>query len=378
MTVRLTINLILTIAVLLGQQASAPAAWGDKVNLSHSSARSRAPDVVATESGAVFSVWEEGDFLYYSRWDGNSWSTPAFVATGESPALAVGPQEGVHLVWSNEFGGNFEIYYSRWTGERWDWPRNVSSTSGVSLAPDIAVAPDGLIHVVWTDNTPGFPIVYHAWSSDGIVWSNFPVPSGDGEAPRIAVHSDGSVHLVWQDLDGGGYYDVLYSWWDGQEWSLPQNISDSYGDDSTLASIAVGGNGKVHLAWEETTQGPADVYYSGGEGFNWSLSENVSQTPGNSYLPSTAVDTWGNVRVVWDEGDEILSRVREADQGDWLMAEQVAVNSDGVSEPELSIAAGTPHAVWAEQIAPGDWDVFYSSRVFEGAYGLYLPIIVNK
>lgn len=280
-------------------------------------------------------------------------------------------------MWSNEFGGNFEIYYSHWTGQRWDWPRNVSSTSGVSLAPDIAVAPDGLIHVVWTDNTPGVPVIYHAWSSDGIVWSNFPVPSGDGEVPGLAVHSDGSVHLVWQDLDEAGYYDVLYSWWDGKDWSLPQNISDSFGDDSTLASIAVGQDGRVHLAWEEASQGQVDVYYSGGRGFSWSPSENVSQTAGNSYVPSTAVDAWGNVHVAWDEGDVIQSRVREAGLGDWLATETVAVNPNGVSEPALSIEAATIHATWAEQIAPGDWDIFYNSRSFESSYWLYLPLVVT-
>lgn len=352
-------------------------AWAPGVNVSNSTQDSRAPTLAVDGEGAVHLVWEEGLFLHHSRGDGVSWSTPAFAATGEEPALALGPDGTIHLAWSNEFGGNFEIYYSQWEGDGWSLPRNVSGTSGVSVSPGIAVAPDGTRHVVWSDNSPGYPVIYHGWSDDGILWSNFPVPSARGTAPAVAVGEDGRVHVAWQDLDDAtGFYEVYYSRWDGSEWSLPENISDSPEQDSTLLALAASDD-TVHLAWEEVAA-DYEVYHSSGHVGFWSVQENVSQTPDNSYLPSLTLDGWGNLHLAWDEASpasSILYREWRAANSSWSATTSISDNPSGVSDPVLFPQGDeVVHAAWVEEVGQGNGDIFYSCRQLSPPHEIYLPL----
>jgi len=228
-----------------------PGAWGDDlfvqrlhaappsprsgliVNVSDSPLDSRAPGL-AVASGATHFVWEEDERLYHRSWNGSAWSTSRSIAVGEQPAIGTDFSGRTHVVFVNEFGGNFEIYHCRWTGASWSLPRNVSNTSGVSSSPRLDVASDGTIHVVWADNTPGYNVIYHAhW--DGIYWLNEPVPNAFGGAPAVAVSGDGVVHLTWQDRDApGAPYEVYYSRWTGSSWSLPEDLSDTAAEQSIL------------------------------------------------------------------------------------------------------------------------------------------------
>jgi hypothetical protein len=353
-------------------------AWTPEVNVSNSAQDSRAPTLAVDGEGAIHLVWEEGLFLYHSHGDGATWSSPAFAATGEEPALALGPEGTIHLAWSNEFGGNFEIYYSRWEDGQWSLPRNASSTSGVSVSPDIAVAPDGARHVVWSDNSPGYPVIYHGWSDDGVLWSNFPIPSARGTAPAIAVGSEGQVHVAWQDVDDAtGFYEVYYSRWEDNQWSLPENISDSPEQDSTLLAMAVS-DGTVHLAWEEAGTDYEVTYSSGHVGF-WSVQENVSQTANNSYLPSLTLDGWGNLHLAWDEASpssSILYRERQAGSSSWSVTASISDNPSGVSDPVLFPQGDEViHSAWVEEVGQGNGDVFYSHRRSAPPHEIYLPLV---
>ncbi|MFQ6057386.1 MAG: sialidase family protein [Anaerolineae bacterium] len=358
-----------------------PPSWTSEVNVSHSAEDSRAPALAVDGEDTIHLVWEEGPFLYHSYGDGTSWSTPGFAATGEEPALAVGLDGTVHLAWSNEFGGNFEIYYSFWQGTQWSLPRNVSSTSGVSVSPALAVAPDGTRHVVWSDNSPGSPVIYHGWSSDGVLWSNFPIPSANGTAPAIAVGRDGLVHVAWQDLDSvTDRYEVYYSQWDGSTWSLPENISDSPEQDSTLLALAVADDNTVHLAWEEA-ESDYEVYYSSGHVGFWSLQENVSETPDDSYLPSLAIDDRGNLHLAWDEAgpaSSILYREWQVSNSSWSATASIANNPSGVSDPALFPQGDRViHSTWAEEVEEGNGDIFYSCRQLPPPHQIYLPLVMK-
>ena len=358
----------------------AESSWAPGVNVSNSSQDSRAPTLVVDGEGVIHLVWEEGLFIYHSHGGGASWSTPAFAATGEEPALALGPDGTIHLAWSNEFGGNFEIYYSCWEGGQWSLPRNVSSTSGVSVLPDIVVAADGTHHVVWSDNSPGYPVIYHGWSDDGILWSNFPVPSARGTAPAVAVGSEGQVHVAWQDVDDAtGFYEVYYSCREDDQWSLPENISDSPEQDSTLLALAVS-DGTVHLAWEEAGV-DYEVYYSSGHVGFWSVQEDVSQTSNNSYLPNLALDGWGNLHLAWDEAgpaSSILYRERRAAHSSWSATTSISDNPSGVSDPVLFPQGDEViHSAWVEEVGQSNGDIFYSYRLLPPPHEIYLPLVVK-
>ena len=67
----------------------------------------------------------------------------------------------------------------------------------------------GAIHLVWSDNTPGnYDIDYKKSADGGTTWSGvqrLTWNSGDSRVPSMAVDSSHIVHLVWMDLTPGNY-----------------------------------------------------------------------------------------------------------------------------------------------------------------------------
>ena len=362
-------------------QSLAPAS--QPVNISVSATHSRAP-AVAVAVNRVHVVWEEGNRVYHRASSGGVWSSTRSMATGEQPAIVMDSSGVAHTVFVNEFNANYEIYYCRWNGLTWTLPRNVSNTSGVSSAPSIAIESNGKIHVVWADNTPGYSIIYHAYW-DGTYWLNEPVPHAMGGAPAVAVSAGGVVDVVWQDRDAAELpYEIYHSQWDGEEWSLPENLSDSVAAQSISPNIAMSQDGEAHVTWQERVGGRYAVYYTYGRVGYWSIPEQISEAAADAYLPSAVVRTLsqgnetpsgGTVYVGWDESTLALYRSRSTDSGTWSPPSTVLAAPLGVADLQLAVdAGGLFHAVWSERVTADNWEVFYQCL----SKMLVLPVILKR
>jgi len=53
--------------------------------------------------------------------------------------------------------------------EEWD-PRNVSRSPGLSYAPSIAVDNEGNVHLVWSDDTPGNYEIFYSFKKPDSDW----------------------------------------------------------------------------------------------------------------------------------------------------------------------------------------------------------------
>ncbi|MGQ9493042.1 MAG: hypothetical protein ACUVR2_04695 [Anaerolineae bacterium] len=342
-------------------------------NVSASLADSRAP-ALAVSGNTVHIVWEERGRIYHRFCQDGTWSAIYSVATGEQPDVAIDAVGMAHLVLVNEFGGNYEIYHCRWNGSAWSLPRNVSNTSGVSSAPSVAVAPGGMLHVVWADNTPGYSVIYHAYWN-GIYWINGPIPNALGGAPTVAVGMDGIVHVVWQDRDTpSAPYEIYHSQWNGANWSLPENLSDSGAAQSIIPHMAVDGDGEAHVLWQERLSNYYTIYHTWGRVGFWSVPERVSEDEVDAYLPSVAATLWGAMYAGWDESTVVFYRQKRKTNSPWLHTITVYSDTQGVTDLQLAVGAGGQlHGAWSRRVAPDNWDVFYQRL----SVTLVLPIVLK-
>jgi hypothetical protein len=280
-----------------------------------------------------------------------------------------------HVLFVNEFGGNYEIYHCRWNGSSWSLPRNVSNTSGVSSSPGVDVSANGTIHVVWADNTPGYNVIYHAYWN-GTYWINGPIPNAFGGAPAISVGKDDELHAVWQDRDSVGTpYEIYYSQQTDGRWSLPENLSDTRAEQSIIPSVIADAASQAHIVWQERVDGAYAVYYARGIVGHWSLPEQLSEGASEAYLPSLDVNDWYTVYVGWDEGTLAVYRQRGAVDALWSRCRPVSTDPSGVTDLQIKTEnAGRIHAVWTQQTSGGRWDVYYESL----AYELSLPLAVKS
>jgi len=97
--------------------------------------------------GRVFVFWN-GIRLRRSIDRGVSWDSVTGLTQGGSATVAVGPQGNLHVV--AEKDGAIWYVMSADHGTSWSEPYRLSKqTVSTVKSPDVAVGPDGLIHVVW-------------------------------------------------------------------------------------------------------------------------------------------------------------------------------------------------------------------------------------
>lgn len=349
--------------------------WSEPVNLSTSQqVPSARPAVAVGPDRSVHAVWEENDRLFYRRRVGEQWTAPVSVASGRQPAAAIGADGTLYVVYVNTFMGQTNVFALRLQDGVWSLPRLVSRTRGESLWPAVAVDGQGTVHAVWADNTPGYPVIYHARLEE--VWLYGPIPNARGTVPQLAYSSaDNLLHVAWQSpAVGSEVHDIYHVQGVVHAWSLPENISASLTADAVNVALAVDANGGVHLAWQEMVGGRWQIKYAGGRQGHWTTPEPVSPAGANAEDPALAITHGNQINVVWRENNVIHFRRRSGNDDGWRPAKPLISNNGYLSD--LALAAdvvGRLHLAWSARSSVTEPDVFHSMGEASLPSQVFLP-----
>jgi hypothetical protein len=156
------------------------AAWSVAQRLTWTPGSSLGADIATDSSNAVHVVWYDvtpGNYeIYYKRSTdgGATWGAAqrlTWTSTyHDSPAIATDSSNAVHVVWRDDMPNNYyEIYYKRSTdgGTTWSAAQRLTWNSAGSQNPAVTVGPDDAVHVVWEDSSPGNGDIYYKRSTDG-------------------------------------------------------------------------------------------------------------------------------------------------------------------------------------------------------------------
>jgi len=235
---------------------------------------------------------------------------------------------------------------------------STESTLG-SYHASLAVDLDGNVHVAWHDLTdldcgPDWDIFYKRREAEGR-WTETEVIStesnGTSAYPSLAVDSSGNIHIAWHDnttdLGGSGIdWDIFYKRYEvGVGWTSTEVVSVNSTGNSFFPSLAVDSGGNVHIAWEDETDYAGsgtdwDIFYRRLDvGVGWADTEVVSINNKDSYDPSLAVDLDGNIHIAWEDytggpgsGNDLDILYRRFDFGvGWADTEVVSTESTEAS-----------------------------------------------
>jgi parallel beta-helix repeat protein len=369
------------------------------------------PSLAVDLDGNVHVAWHdltdsesETDWgIFYKKKEiGSGWTPTEVVSTGCSgisayPSLAVDSGGNVHIAWhdnTTDLGGSgidFDIVYRRFeVGVGWGDIEVVSAEStGASFHPSLTVDLAGNVHIAWHDETDlgggtDWDIFYKnrtsSWSPTEVVSTQNP-SNRDSLRPSLAVDSGGNVHIAWDDVTNyagsGSDSDVFYRRHDvGVGWADIEVVSTESTLGSYDASLAVDSSGNVHVAWHDDTDlecgTDRDIFYKRYEvGVDWTPVEVVSnESNADSWYPSLAVDSSGNVHVAWDDrpsGSDwsVFYRRYEAVRANWTRTQVVSTesteNSWGAS---LAVdSSRNVHIAWHDVTdyagCGSDTDIFY-------------------
>ncbi len=337
--------------------------WSEAESISSSTGRAVNPVVVAGAGDAVHLLWEENGRVYHALRSAGQWTAPRAIATGQRPSAGVTADGALHVVFSNEFAGRYNIFYEVFANDVWSLPRLVSKTPGMSTFPALAVDRAGVVHAAWADTSPGFSVIYHGWLQG--TWLNEPLRNARGAAPVLAL--DGAtddLHVAYQASGlSNGLREIYHLQGRTYEWSLPENISISPEQESLGVAMTCAPDGSTHLAWQEHSDDQAQIRYVSGRQAAWSAPQPVPSLSADAREPELALTQDRLLSLIWRETDTIAYSRRELPAGEWLPPKPLVVNSGGLGGLALAGApAGDLHLAWCGWSASSERAVFYSQH----------------
>jgi hypothetical protein len=236
------------------------------------------------------------------------WSLPVAVDSGN--ALQVGSSASVDAnyngdavaAWTEQNGGQWNVWANRYVlGSGWQGAELIGTAAAYTY--NVCVGYDdtyGNVTVAWIRDSS---IVTMRYISSGLGWQGPTVISGTQSSPSQLTMSVGGqmAVLAWNAWDGSAWrvFATVRSW--QGVWSAPVAlVSPGSGADNPSAAIAQNGGDAV-VAFTAYSGSSRDVYvssydYSSGL---WSAAVLAEYLSGYAYSPKAAMDTFGNVFVVW-------------------------------------------------------------------------------
>lgn len=281
--------------------------------------------------------------------------------TGSSitPQLAASGTN-VYVVWNDNHPGNSDIFFanSSDSGGTFATPVNLSSTSSLSLDPQVAISGSN-VYVAWSDNTFGSGDILYSKSTDGGTTFNSgtlgspgtPVNlsnnSGASSKPQIGITGT-NVDITWSDTTSGNSGILLVASDDsGATFGSDSNLSND--NTSVAPQISTIGTNSF-LVWEDIT-GNDDVFFRSAtttsadisfDATQYKLSQNatITITDSSSNTNSGLIDTFStNVKSSSDTtGLAIL--FTETGQNTGIFTAQVSFTTEASSGTSLKAAPG--------------------------------------
>ena len=373
--------------------------WTPVFNLSDSSGSAQYSAITVDRAGNLHVVWVDredpagelgesptGSALFYARWDGEGWTTPHDVLAGgifNRVVLGLNPvDDSLHAIWSAWPNLRHSSAYVAGRPEypaAWSMPTEIQDVAAEGgTAPDIAIASDGTIHVVWVArplvNTPS-EVLYSHSTDNGMTWSHSIALSGTPKEsinPRVAVGLEGEVYAVWEEgtsPDVGTVIHYTRSRDGGRTWDPPRRLNDY---SAGYVNISVSPDGRVIVSWVILDAGISRrgreliVSADGGDSWTGPVAFPHGDAYGYSYRPAeVAFDSMGRAHflffdyeaeqfglfhIMWT-GNEWGSGIRIADV---RQLEHVRAR--------IAITRGNQvHAIWAGGASQNTYQI-YTSR----------------
>lgn len=374
---RIWLVIMLSACPFAVQQRSADAngiGWTPPLSISGDLAGpSQFPKIAQDSAGNLHVIWMENsyddrgvaDAVYYSTFDGVSWSSPVDVLVppdqtrGSSGELVVLPGNELALLWT---GGQQILFSTVAVPEA----HQASSWRTTPLFPEyrgqkpfMVYVPPATLYVIFVDSTT-FGVMFTSSDDLGASWTE-PVeiwaPPTDGFAaddPRLCFDAQGTMlHAVWHDNAREENWNPSGIWYMR---SLDQGVtwSDSFylQNQGSSPNCAYDGEGKLHMLWNNAVDSVDGRYHrwSTNDGKDWS--EAVPVFPGLSgrtRAPAMATDGLGVLYALTGAQTVNTTQMFVSHwQGDsWSIPFSISEDLDFNESPDMVVTGGNRlNAVW--------------------------------
>lgn len=298
------------------------ATWSEMMNVSRTDSQASYEPTLAVDSNDnLHCVWKQCETasytfdLYYSMYDGVSWSTPVNIThqycsfnASHYPSLVVDSNDRLHLIYEAPINV-FDIFYLHYDGVSWSEPFSISQVPWDAGFPCVAIDSLDNLHVIWREQIPNEPVMYTRY--DGQSWSTPEaiafIPNKRVACPCMVVNSQGYPRVIWCGGTFADSFDIYYTAFDGSSWSSSLNLSNS-AEESSYNSLAIDSVDNLYVIWTELTDSCSyELYYRTYHDSTWSAITNLTQDTAVSFCPKLGNPVKGSkVDLIWNNFDDPL------------------------------------------------------------------------
>jgi len=298
-----------------------------------------------------------------------------------NPALTIGPDDKLYVVWQDNRNGNWDIYArTSLDGEVWSAEARVTDSQENEINPAVALnhASTPVAYVAWQDDRFGNQDIYIAASSNGFVTSAVSQVTSnplDQREPTVAADSSNTVYVFWTD-NRGGSDDIYAAASDSGPWTNVPVVVKAAAQSSPAVAVEQSGS-VLHILWVDESSGNKDIYYATSTALPPSPLNGtniIDDTTGADQSEPAVVVTGSagnNLRVFacWkDERNAPTSQDTDIYMVEIGTEENVFVGDDQTdsdqSDPAIGIDSyGYPYLVWSDN-RDTNQNVYYAGSTF--------------
>lgn len=333
-----------------------------QVSKSTGPANKRGAVTISDAAGNIWAAWHAGPEnardIYVAKLTAgaDAFGAPIRLTTDSrdqcNPDLAVAPDGSLYVVWQDNRQGNWDIYVSIASGDRFSKEMQITNSSKNETNPAIVIdrQSPGYAHVAWQDDRNGNQDIYVASSANAFASSTVARVTNDAAnqtQPDIAVDAQNTVYIVWTDMRNG-QADICGAASNNGPWTnVP--IVTSAGNQTDPALVAEPGGSVLHLVWVDSSTGDRDIYYAKLDGLPSSPvtgSSIIDDTSGaDQIVPTVVCNGFGQVFACWQDSRHVGAYSADSDLyfaelSEGTVRANVLVGDDGTNTNQSEPALG--------------------------------------
>jgi hypothetical protein len=273
-------------------------------------------------------------------------------AEGEAdfPALAAGPAGRLAVAWQEYIRDRDRVVCREFDGQRWG-PAEVLEAPETNdvFRPAAVYDATGALHLVWSAQVQGNWDLY-ARRKTAAGWQpveRLTQAAGPDFNHKLIADSTGDLWLAWQAFRGG-QSDIFLKRFTAGEWGPEIQISESRANHWEPALAAAPG-GAVWVGWDGYDQGNYDIYVRPVVGGAPGPVRQITRSPRFQAHVSLAAEPQGNLWIGFDEAEVNWGKdygYLVKDRGNPLYQSRrlrlVRLSGDRLEEPATSLADAFP------------------------------------
>jgi len=362
-----------------------------------------APATVRDSSGNIWAAWHAGpagsrDIYLAKLTPGSSTFGAGTQITTDAadqcnPAVALGTDDKLYVVWQDNRLGDWDVYGSTSTGgTTWSAQQRITDSNDNQINPAIAVdrQSPNRAHVVWQDDRAGNQDIYIATSSNSFVTNTvtrITSNTADQTAPAVVVSSSNTVYVLW--TDGRNSSSDIYGA-AGSSWTNVPVVTKAA--DQSSPAVAVESTGSIlHILWVDQTSGNSDIYYASSNGLPGSplTGTNLIDDTSGAEQTSPAIAVTGStgsslkVFACWNDARNISGGAGDTDiylvQANAGSGTNVLISDAGANSNQTEPATGTdqygyPYIVWTDDRG-ANTEIYFAASTFMQSSALASQLI---